>query len=381
MTPQIIVNGFWKTGVTFDSTANEYIFVQQYCTHGALGDYLRDRQLTWNNRIQLAHDVALGLSFIHYRGIVHRDLHIGNILVDEKGRCVITDFGISKMLGAIGGNTVTELIGCTPFIPPERLLNPRYIIVQGCDRGSASVTFDKTETDHDSYLRVEHDQRGDIYSFGVVCWVISSGIRPFVGTPYGIPLALKIAKDMKRESPIPGTPGHYQAMYTKCWDGKPEARPTMVDIISSLVEIKYELEVAEGTSDSAAFMPSSRKIEDANGRTERTFFTDANTANDLKTLFASRVVSAWMATRSGTHSGVVLQIEGGGEYLIHIKPPIGAVITPASNMSRNWQHFTKYDAPPNNNVTVGSWMREAHKGNFIELVTNGRVFTGIRVTK
>ncbi|RUP49929.1 hypothetical protein BC936DRAFT_140956 [Jimgerdemannia flammicorona] len=380
MTPQIIVNGFWKTGVTFDSTANEYIFVQQYCTHGALGDYLRDRQLTWNNRIQLAHDVALGLSFIHYRGIVHRDLHIGNILVDEKGRCVITDFGISKMLGAIGGNTVTELIGCTPFIPPERLLNPR----------------------------VEHDQRGDIYSFGVVCWVISSGIRPFVGTPYGIPLALKIAKDMKRESPIPGTPGHYQAMYTKCWDGKPEARPTMVDIISSLVEIKYELEVAEGTSDSAAFMPSSRKIEDANGRTERTFFStsqvetlrnasdnyhssnnhtnklkqaDANTANDLKTLFASRVVSAWMATRSGTHSGVVLQIEGGGEYLIHIKPPIGAVITPASNMSRNWQHFTKYDAPPNNNVTVGSWMREAHKGNFIELVTNGRVFTGIRVTK
>ncbi|KAG8845635.1 GTP-binding protein Rho1 [Tulasnella sp. 330] len=49
------------------------------------------------NRVQLAHEIALGMLYIHEKNIIHGDLKGGNVLIDDSGQACITDFGLSRI--------------------------------------------------------------------------------------------------------------------------------------------------------------------------------------------------------------------------------------------------------------------------------------------
>jgi hypothetical protein len=57
------------------------------------------------------------------------------------------------------------------------------------------------------------NEKSDVYSIGVLLWVISSGQRPFHNDSYDVKLALDISLKQKRESVIPGTPDDYANLY------------------------------------------------------------------------------------------------------------------------------------------------------------------------
>ncbi|CAB5381520.1 unnamed protein product [Rhizophagus irregularis] len=65
-----------------------------------------------------------------------------------------------------------------------------------------------------------------MYCVGVLFWEISSGQPPFYTEQYDIELALDISQGL-REEPIPDTPEDYKKIYTECWDGEPEIRPSI----------------------------------------------------------------------------------------------------------------------------------------------------------
>ncbi|KAJ4717438.1 putative Kinase [Melia azedarach] len=81
------------------------LFVYEFISNGTLSQYIHNRneefQLTWEMRLRIATEVAGALSYLHSSAatpIYHRDIKSTNILLDEKYRAKVGDFGTSKFI-------------------------------------------------------------------------------------------------------------------------------------------------------------------------------------------------------------------------------------------------------------------------------------------
>jgi serine/threonine protein kinase/Flp pilus assembly protein TadD len=123
------------------------------------GESLRDRidqegQLPVMEALQIAKDVADALNYAHGRGVVHRDIKPGNILL-EAAHAWVVDFGIALTAGAAGSERFTETgvyLGTPEFMSPEQAAGEKDI-----------------------------DGRSDQYSLACVLYEMLAGQPPFVG--------------------------------------------------------------------------------------------------------------------------------------------------------------------------------------------------------
>jgi predicted ATPase len=107
--------------------------------------------LRWKRCSRILIDLCRALAHIHRRGLVHRDLKPSNILMDPQGRAKLTDFGIVKDLDpSADPNVSNTLVGTWAYASPEQ------------------ITGDAI------------DHRSDLYSLGVILFVMLTGRRPFV---------------------------------------------------------------------------------------------------------------------------------------------------------------------------------------------------------
>ena len=87
-----------------------------------LGDVARDRSFTWEEAPEIARPIASALAYAHARGIVHRDLTPGNVLIESAtGRVVVSDFGLARI--ARSSTSVTTqgmLLGTPEYWSPEQ---------------------------------------------------------------------------------------------------------------------------------------------------------------------------------------------------------------------------------------------------------------------
>jgi len=144
---------------------------------GTLRDLLPSKPLPLKQIRNIVTQVGDALDYAHTRGLVHRDVKPSNVLVDERGNCTLTDFGIAKMVEGTAHFTSTGgIIGTPAYMSPE----------QG--RG----------------LKV--DARTDLYSLGVMLYEMATGRVPFdAETPVAVifmhvqdplPLPRKINPDL-----------------------------------------------------------------------------------------------------------------------------------------------------------------------------------------
>src|SRR5436190_22917992 len=97
----------------------------QYANNGNLLSYLVQNinKLTWNMKLQCLERIADYLDSIHRTGIVHCDLHGGNIVLHEYGdtsavkSSFICDLGLSRFVNSSKSNSTVQ--GVLPFIAPE----------------------------------------------------------------------------------------------------------------------------------------------------------------------------------------------------------------------------------------------------------------------
>ncbi len=134
--------------------------VMPYVGTGTLEDLMRGQRLTAERATRLTAQIAEALDYAHSRGLVHRDIKPSNILIDERGNCLLTDFGIAKMYESTAGFTSTGgIIGTPSYMSPEQGQGEKL------------------------------DQCSDIYSLGVLFFEMVTGQVPFTAdTPIAVVL-------------------------------------------------------------------------------------------------------------------------------------------------------------------------------------------------
>ncbi len=131
-----------------------YFIAMEYVDGRPLTHYLAaPDDLSLSVRVDIIRQAAEALGHAHERGVVHRDMKPGNILVSKDGRVKVTDFGIGKFLGSEPSDLTRtgQMIGSPAYMSPEQ------------------VRGDKI------------DGRSDLFSLGVVLYELLTGKRPFPG--------------------------------------------------------------------------------------------------------------------------------------------------------------------------------------------------------
>ena len=84
--------------------------------------------LPYHSQLNICHDVALALAYLHSNAMIHRDLSSNNVLlIGEGSRAKVTDFGMSKLMDMNRRMTpLTQVPGTPAYMPPEALISPPY---------------------------------------------------------------------------------------------------------------------------------------------------------------------------------------------------------------------------------------------------------------
>lgn len=115
-----------------ESPDQDSYLVFEYVENGSLSDYIHSARshaggsnLSWNQRLQIALDMAEGLEYLHHSTTptcIHKDLNSGNILLDKNFRAKIANFGLAKS-GDIGESQVhavtSHIVGTHGYMAPE----------------------------------------------------------------------------------------------------------------------------------------------------------------------------------------------------------------------------------------------------------------------
>ena len=112
-------------------------------------------------------ELCLGVGYIHSRGIVHRDIKLENILLENTGQIKLCDFGVSTMV-PIDGTYLTECTGTPIYMAPE---------VVECDAKLLRENNDAPKKKRNEGYRFSCD----VWSLGVVLFALLYGNFPFQG--------------------------------------------------------------------------------------------------------------------------------------------------------------------------------------------------------
>src|SRR5512146_2564354 len=151
-------------------------------------------------------DAAAAIDAAHTAGIVHRDLKPANLLLDERGRIKVGDFGIASAAGLDSFTQTGTILGTAGYLSPEQARGERS--------GPAS----------------------DRYGLAVVAWELFTGRRPFEAQPPAAEAAAHV------QAPVPSIttanrdlPHAFDPIFTRALAKDPAARfPTAAEFVGEL---------------------------------------------------------------------------------------------------------------------------------------------------
>ncbi len=169
--------------------------------------------ISTKEKLRIAVGIAESLDHAHAKGIVHRDVKPGNVMVAEDGRTKLMDFGIAKLEDASLTQTGTFL-GTPSYASPEQIREGKV------------------------------DSRSDIFSFGVLVFELMSGQSPFPGNSINT-ILYRIVNEppVEVQPPVTGIlPEGWRRIFDKVLAKRPEERyPTCTAFVRDLLDTVVEL--------------------------------------------------------------------------------------------------------------------------------------------
>lgn len=129
-----------------DEADGRMYLVMPLLENGTIATRVRRRRVPLDQVVRVGTQVGDALAYAHQRGVVHCDVKPGNILLDERGNCLLSDFGIARWLGDSVRHD--DPLGTPAYMAPEQA-------------NEAQV-----------------DGRADIYALGAVLYELATGVRP-----------------------------------------------------------------------------------------------------------------------------------------------------------------------------------------------------------
>ena len=150
-------------------------FAMEFIRGMSLLEYAGQQQLNARERLDLLVRICEAVHHAHQRGLIHRDLKPGNILVDETGQPKILDFGVARATDSDAQGTrqtdLGQLVGTLAYMSPEQALGDP----------------------------LELDTRSDVYALGVILYELLAGCMPYrIGQKLH-----EVVQAIKEEEPAP----------------------------------------------------------------------------------------------------------------------------------------------------------------------------------
>jgi serine/threonine protein kinase len=173
-------------------------FSMKFAEKGSLRENVASLRDGPGKCVQLMAKVARAVEYAHSRGVLHRDLKPGNILLDDRGEPLVSDFGLAKLLDA--NNDLTRSLttfGTAGFIAPEQA-------------GGAAADFTAA---------------ADVYGLGAVLFNLLAGRPPFLGSnPVSVIRKASETEAPKLRSLAPSLDRDLETICSRCLERSPSAR-------------------------------------------------------------------------------------------------------------------------------------------------------------
>ncbi|CAL1383023.1 unnamed protein product [Linum trigynum] len=182
--------------------------VVEYLPGGTLKKFLirnRRKKLAFKVVIQLALDLSRGLNYLHSRKIVHRDVKTENMLLNSQRTLKIADFGVARV-EAQNPRDMTGETGTLGYMAPEVLDGKPY------------------------------NRKCDVYSFGICLWEIYCCDMPYPDLSFAEISSAVVRQNLRPEIPR-CCPSSLAGIMKRCWDGQPDRRPEMDEVVKMLEAI------------------------------------------------------------------------------------------------------------------------------------------------
>jgi mitogen-activated protein kinase kinase kinase 11 len=190
-----------------------FCLVLEYCNAGDLVQALK-RPAPVNFFFRVAGSISKGMTYLHHRGIIHRDIKPGNVLLDGKVStgifsCKLADFGVATDSKNMDEDKTAET-GTYRWMSPEVIRHEKYT------------------------------QTADVFSYGVLLWQLLTREVPFAAVGQ-IEAAAAVALEDRR-CPMPaGTPEGIQDLIEQCWASVADKRPAFESVTAQLKELENNL--------------------------------------------------------------------------------------------------------------------------------------------
>jgi serine/threonine protein kinase len=193
-------------------------FIAMECVEGVnLKTYMARHQLSTLDIVEISLQVAAALGSAHAKGIVHRDIKPGNIIIGDGRQVKVLDFGLARRfkttetheLGPDGSTIPGRPVGTANYMAPERI------------------------------LQLPLDPRSDLFSLGVVMYEMATGRLPFAGASPSETVANVLDNDAAPLTSVaPTHPKSLEAIVHKLLAKRATDRyPTALDLSASLVTL------------------------------------------------------------------------------------------------------------------------------------------------